>query len=175
MREGEAWRHLRELLDAAEDHGDLVWAINAHAVVSGSTKGLSSLGEDVLRHLLEPELRERLRGPGSGIAESEEAYALTRNTPLSELFEALGLDARLRHHRRPLTAPEKADVVRSIAGEIERSISVARTTAKSAPWRRALQRELASALLWLWEEQMREAGVAQSGNTHGSGRLRRTE
>lgn len=51
-----------------------------------------------------------------------EAYEATRADPLAVLFEALQLDSRLRHHRRALLAPEKAEVVRSVAGELQRAV-----------------------------------------------------
>lgn len=62
--------------------------------------------------------------------------------PLAFLFDVLGLDCRLRHHRRALTPPEKAEVLRSMAGELQRGISEAK-----APWCGALLREMTCCLL----------------------------
>ena len=52
--------------------------------------------------------------------QTHEAYEATRADALAVLFEALGLDSRLRHHRRALNAQEKGEVVRSVAGELQR-------------------------------------------------------
>eukprot|EP00931_Biecheleriopsis_adriatica_P118606 TRINITY_DN93969_c0_g1_i1.p1 TRINITY_DN93969_c0_g1~~TRINITY_DN93969_c0_g1_i1.p1 ORF type:complete len:233 (+),score=53.51 TRINITY_DN93969_c0_g1_i1:22-720(+) len=159
MRSGEVWRHVRDLLDAAEDHGNLVWSLNVAAVVNGSTKSLTCLGDEVLRRGLEARLHASDLGPGawSGWAEAQ-AYDLTRNGPLAEIFDVLGLDSRLRHHRKPLDIADKANVVRSIAGELKRGIDEAnRSKAQSpAPWCCALLRELISTLLHMGEETMRE-------------------
>ena len=62
--------------------------------------------------------------------------------PLAFLFDVLGLDCRLRHHRRALTVAEKAEVLRSMAGELQRGISEAK-----APWCGALLREMTCCLL----------------------------
>ena len=51
--------------------------------------------------------------------------------PLALLFDLLALDSRLRHHRRALTPQEKAEVVRSVAGEVQRG---AETAPSAAPW-----------------------------------------
>ena len=87
-----------------QEQGQLYWSLNATAVLNGSTKSLVALGDQVLRRLLE----------AAGGEARAEALAL--------LFEAMGLDARLRHHRRALQGTEKAQVVRSVAGELQRAL-----------------------------------------------------
>ncbi|CAK9090074.1 Potassium voltage-gated channel subfamily B member 2 (Voltage-gated potassium channel subunit Kv2.2) [Durusdinium trenchii] len=147
MRGGELFRQLRDLVDVAEDHGQLFWSLNVTAVLNGSTKSLSAMGEEALRRLLEARLRPN--GPSSW-AEAL-AYEATRADPLAVLFEALQLDSRLRHHRRALLAPEKAEVVRSVAGELQRAVK----EANSPPWCTALLKEMASCLLDLHQESLR--------------------
>ena len=54
--------------------------------------------------------------------------------PLALLFDLLALDSRLRHHRRALTPQEKAEVVRSVAGEVQRGSETAPSAAPWCPW-----------------------------------------
>ncbi|CAE7474563.1 KCNB2 [Symbiodinium necroappetens] len=148
--QGDAFRHLRELVDAAEDNGSLQWSLNAAAVLNGSTKSLAELGDETLRRNLE----ERLRPMGPGSWAEAFAYEASRQEPLQELYELLGLDPKLRHHRRPLTVAEKAQVVRSLAGELQKQLADQRLfiSAPPRPWCSALLREMASAILALCYE-----------------------
>jgi len=148
--QGEAFRHLRELVDAAEDNGSLQWSLNAAAVLNGSTKSLAELGDEALRRNLE----ERLRSMGPSSWAEAFAYEASRQDPLQELYELLGLDSKLRHHRRPLTVAEKAQVVRSLAGELQKQLADQRLfiSAPPRPWCSALLREMASAILALCYE-----------------------
>lgn len=143
---GEVFRQLRELVEVAEDNGQLFWALNVSAVLNGSTKSLATMGEEALRRQLEQRLRPH--GPSSW-AEAL-AYEVTRAEPLAFLFDVLGLDCRLRHHRRALTVSEKAEVLRSMAGELQRGISEAK-----APWCGALLREMTCCLLEMYHESLR--------------------
>ena len=149
MRGGDVLRPLRELVDVAEDQGQLFWSLNVTAVLNGSTKSLAAMGEEALRRHLEGRLRPH--GPSSW-AEAL-AYEVTRAAPLALLFDLLALDSRLRHHRRALTPQEKAEVVRSVAGEVQRG---GETAPSAAPWCGALLREMTACLLDMYNETLRE-------------------
>ena len=108
-------RELRELVDVSEDQGQLYWSLNATAVLNGSTASLVQLGEQSLRRLA--------CGQRPTAHAEAAAYDATRPEALAQLYELLGLDARLRHHRRALQGAEKAQVVRSVAGELQRALA----------------------------------------------------
>jgi len=155
MRSGGVWSCLRHLLDAGEDSGLLSRALDAHAVKCGSAQPLVDLGAQVLRRCAEVALRQfGWKGGGAGLA--HEAWYLTRDAGLACLFEALGLDGRLCNHREALNARVKADVVRAIFGEVEKTVATAgqATTAPrrqilNTSWHGDLQWNLAVALLEL--------------------------
>ena len=67
--------------------------------------------------------------------------------PLALLFDAMALDCRLRHHRRSLTVPEKAEVLRSVAGELQKALAEQGGAGGAAPWCGALLREMTSCML----------------------------
>ena len=67
--------------------------------------------------------------------------------PLALLFDLLALDSRLRHHRRALTPQEKAEVVRSVAGEVQRG---SETAPSAAPWCLGGQLEDLRWLSYIW-------------------------
>lgn len=85
--------------------------------------------------------------------------------PLALLFDLLALDSRLRHHRRALTPQEKAEVVRSVAGEVQRGSETAPSAAPWCPWGAAgglgdggvtydfLKWRLFKRISWLWRQK----------------------
>jgi len=153
MRSGGVWTRLRHLLDVGEDSGMLSRALDAHAVKCGSAQPFVNLGAQVLRRLAEAVLRQfGWKGGGAGLA--HEAWYLTRDEGLASLFEALGLDGRLSNHREALSAHVKANVVRAIVGEVEKTVATAghATTAPrrqilNTSWHGDVQWNLAVALL----------------------------
>eukprot|EP00438_Fugacium_kawagutii_P028073 Skav223922 [mRNA] locus=scaffold2593:313193:316746:+ [translate_table: standard] len=237
---GEVFRLLRELVEVAEDNGQLFWSLNVSAVLchggwqggvpqtnqirgpwdpmvetgrgsrsqslgrknpanaqwktglanppwgahdrprNGSTKSLSAMGDEALkRHL---ELRLRPHGPSSW-AEAL-AYEVTRTwamavrwgwpcrwfwlgheprwihairlgswraEPLALLFDVMALDWRLRHHRRALTVPEKAEVHRHLAPRARGADT--EELDQGALLRSGSSREILERLVWLHEQE----------------------
>lgn len=122
MLSGELWCRLRDLLDTAEDSGALPFSLDAHAVKSGSTRALCEVGEQVLRRAVAEQAEHRgarfsRRRPGAGVT----TLLPLDDQALGRLFDALGLDGRLRKHPRPLEAWAKAETVRALVGEAHRA------------------------------------------------------
>lgn len=155
MQTGEAWDRLRRLLEIGEERGALPWSLDARAVKNGNVSTIRELGITVLTHLVEVALREQLRGKGytSHVCYTEAghgAWWMTRDEGLAELFDAIGLDSHLSNHPDMLGLREKADVIRSLTGELERALE---RTGRGGTWRRWLRPQVP----WQHELQMRLA------------------
>jgi hypothetical protein len=149
MREGTAWTCLRKLLDAAQDTSLVSFAFDAHAAASGQLRELAVRGTEALRSLIAAEIRM----VGDTFVDPHEvAWYATRDQTLARLFSALGLDARMRRHPRPLNNHEKAEVLRVLAGEVERAEGTKRAYTEEAQWREDLLRGVARAALQLYSE-----------------------
>lgn len=161
-------------MDIAESTGALKFSLDAHAAECGSVDKLAYLGDAVLRRLVELELRAAapLRPRFSDLEDRAdypyEAWFLTRDGVLARLYEAVGLDKRMRHLRRPLDASMCALVVRAVVGELEQGIMsaekrpvVTRSLGPPPPQRRALQQALAAAMLELLRG---ERGLARASS-----------
>mmetsp|Transcript_175957 Transcript_175957/g.564209 ORF Transcript_175957/g.564209 Transcript_175957/m.564209 type:complete len:533 (+) Transcript_175957:65-1663(+) len=136
-----SWASLQQLIDHLEHSTVVVSSLDAHLLENDALRGLSSLGADVLRTAVTAELRAtnaatRLAWGPAGLGEelgwiracaaippelSEHgAWLMIKDEPLAHLFDALGLDARMRRHRRQLSVDARASVVRAMAGEVDR-------------------------------------------------------
>lgn len=158
MRDAPPWSRLLDLLDAAERSGLLRHALDAHAVSCGTTRGLAEAGEASLRKRIEELLQRRCQA-GPWTDAGCEAWALTNDASLSELFAALGLDGRLRRHARPLGQRGEADVIRSLAGELAlgtgRDVGLpVRLSNEGGLLRREMLQEMALALVRVHADQL---------------------
>jgi len=115
----------------------------------------------VLCRHVEGELRALAPPKTPAIDTAEEAWLATRDGPLARLFDALGLDARLRHHPRPLAERARADVVRALAGEVHRA-SGPKVPESPAVLREELLRGLAGALMEVWQEDAARYAASES-------------
>eukprot|EP00929_Paragymnodinium_shiwhaense_P056986 TRINITY_DN28518_c0_g1_i5.p1 TRINITY_DN28518_c0_g1~~TRINITY_DN28518_c0_g1_i5.p1 ORF type:complete len:382 (-),score=64.90 TRINITY_DN28518_c0_g1_i5:230-1375(-) len=178
-------RRLTTLLDAAERCGALRFSLDAHAVQSGALRSFAEVGAIVLQRHVEASLRQLCAGGSPFNDVPYEAWLLTRSNDshLSQLFELLGLDGRMRHHTRQLSAKGQASVLRSLVGELLREPNQQRQVTGSA-LRHELVAELALALVHLYiaeqpswkvgeEVDAMLATQLRSGSIHGlAARLR---
>jgi hypothetical protein len=151
MRDGSAWTHLRKLLDTAQDTALVSFAFDAHAATTGQLRELAARGSEALRSFVASDVRRK----GDTFVDANDiAWYATRDEHLARLFSALGLDARLRRHSRQLSLHAKADIVRVIAGEVERAEGLKHVQSEEGFWRERLLMGLAGAALQIYTESL---------------------
>lgn len=141
------WEPLQVILDAAEDAGVLVHALDAHSARCGGLHNLATFGASILQNAVESLLSQRRLGcvHDLGVDEygrarrwhwtstyGEEAWNLVRSERLARVFDALGLDCRLHRHPHQLKSNEKAEIIRAIVGEVHRDHARAPDPGRSA-------------------------------------------